>query len=286
MKKYSFIFSTVLLLLFLGQNLYGQPLMSAKELKSKVNNEDYIIVSAEKAADYAKVHVANSVNIYPFDLFKPGDIKGVLKSPAELAEIFGAAGISSDKNIVVYDNGKGVLAGRLFWIFDYLGCDNIWILDGQVDAWRKARGPLTNKATDITPATFTYSLNDDIYVSTTWVQGHLNDAGTIIVDTRSAGEYNGEKGETSRKGHIPGAINLEYKNVINDDGKLKTAEELTTIFDNAGIGTDKNVVLYCETSNRTGLVYIALKYLLKYPNVEVYDGALYEWVSDASNAVE
>jgi len=258
MKKYRFILSAVLLLLFLGQTLYGQPLMTAKELKGKVNNDTYVIISAEKAADYAKVHITNAVNIYPFDLFKPGDIKGVLKAPADLATIFGSKGISADKNIVVYDNGKGVLAGRLFWIFDYMGCDNLWILDGQVDAWRKARGPLTNQATETSTATFNYSLNESIYASTSYVQSYLNDAGTVLVDTRSAAEYNGEKGEISRKGHIPGAINLEYKQVINDNGTFKTADELASVFNTAGITNGKNVILYCETSNRTGLVICTL----------------------------
>ncbi len=46
------------------------------------------------------------------------------------------------------------------------------------------------------------------------------------------------------------------------------------------------MILYCETSARAGIVYLTLKYILEYPNVKVYDGALYEWAADAANPVE
>ena len=286
MKKKKILFGLSFILILLGLDVFGQTLISAKELKGMVNDENVIIVSARKAEDYNKSHITNAVNVYPFDLYKPGDIKGLLQTPAEMVAVFGSKGISNTKTIVVYDGAKGVLAGRLFWIFDYLGCEDVRILDGQLGAWRKARGPLTKNKTEKDAVTFNYTLEKSFIISTDAVKGYLNDSKAVMVDTRSKAEFDGEKGEITRKGHIPGAIHFEYKNVVAENGMLKKKEELQSIFSDAGITSDKKVILYCETSNRAGIVFFVLKYMLDYPDVKVYDGALYEWVADSSNPVE
>ena len=54
----------------------------------------------------------------------------------------------------------------------------------------------------------------------------------------------------------------------------------------AGITSDKEIILYCETSARAGIVYMALKTMGGYPNVKVYDGGIYEWAATASNPME
>jgi len=108
----------------------------------------------------------------------------------------------------------------------------------------------------------------------------------VIVDTRSKEEYDGEKGETMRLGRIPGAKSFDYKNVLGKGGTIKSKEELEKITQEAGLSKDKEIILYCETAIRAGIVYMALKSILEFPKVRVYEGAFYEWTADPSNPVE
>ena len=68
-------------------------------------------------------------------------------------------------------------------------------------------------------------------------------------------------------------------------GLLKPNGELKTLFESKGITSNKTAIVYCETSVRAGVIYLALKGL-GYPNVKVYDGAYIEWQATSSNKVE
>ena len=118
------------------------------------------------------------------------------------------------------------------------------------------------------------------------MKSHLGKDGFVLMDAREEDEYIGKKGETKRKGHIPGSVRLDYVEVLNEDGTLKSKDELAKIFSKAGITPDKDVAIYCETSVRAGIVFLALTSVLDYPKVRVYDGALYEWSADPDNVVE
>lgn len=261
---------------------YASDFISAKALAEISDEENVRIVSVRTPADYAKVHIENAVNVYHTDLYQEGDVKGLLKSPEEIAAVLGAQGIAESNKIVVYDGGKNTPAGRLYWILKYLGASDVQILDGQMKQWRKARKSVTKNATEIEPVTFTPTPNTAIYATIDDVKKE----GVLLVDVRSKEEFDGEKGEAARKGHIPGAIHFEYKNVLNEDDTIKTKEELESLTADAGITADKEIVLYCETSVRAGIVFAAFTSILEFPNVRVYDGALYEWAADPNNPLE
>jgi len=251
----------------------AQDLISVSELGKLLKDKNTIIVSCRKAADYKQVHIAGAVNIWHKDLYKEGEVKDLIKSPEELAKIFGANGISQDMKIVLYDAGESKYAGRVYWILKYLGAKDVKILDGHMDAWRKGRKPVTKNPTKITAVTFTPAVDNSIIATMAQVKATKG----ILVDVRDPGEYNGTEGKTKKFGHIPGAINLEFKNVTNEDGTIKTKEQLEAIFKAAGINGDKEVILYCASSVRAGIVFLALTTIMNYPNIKVYDGAFQEW---------
>ena len=285
MKYIKTLLSLTAAFLIISASVSAQALINPKELKKIMNKKEVVIISTRKADDYSKVHINNAVNVYPETLYQPGDVKGLLKSNDEIATILGNKGISADKTIIVYDGGKSVASGRLFWILKYLGCQDVKILNGELPAWRKNRMPLTKNPTDIKAVTFTANPDNNIIADQSYVQSHLNKPGTLLVDVRSKDEFDGVKGETSRKGHIPGAINFEYKKVLNENGTVKSKDDLAKLFNDAGITSDKDIILYCATSARAGIAFLALKEILDYPNVRVYDGAFYEWSANNNNEV-
>lgn len=277
-----------ILLLLLAVQLVFAGVVSAKELKALAKSGDVIIVSARQTSDYSSKHIAGAINIDHKSLYKAEGVSSMLKSADEIAKIFGEKGISADSKIVIYDTGSNKTAGRLYWIFKYLGAADVNILDGHLKGWGKIRGKVTKNATKITPTTFNAISNAAIATDMAYVKAHKDDANVVLLDVRSADEFAGTDTDKniSRYGHIPGAINLEFNAVLNDDGTIKSKDEIAAAMNTAGVTGDKEIILYCASSVRAGIVYMALVDVLGYGNVKIYDGAYYEWQSDPTNPVK
>jgi len=280
MKKINILF--VLLLLVPVSFVKSQDLISAKDLAKVYKNQDVVVVSTRKASDYKKVHIFGAVHLDHTSLYEDGPVKSMLKSPAEIGKVLGSKGIGDTKTVVLYDDGSGKYAGRLYWILDYLGAKDVKILDGHMDAWRAARKPVTKNPTKVVAATFTPKPDKSKLAS----MADVKSGAAVLVDARSAAEFNGAASTELRKGHIPGAINIEHAQMMDSKGMLKSAEELKKIFAAAGVTKDKPVILYCESSVRAGIVYFALTSVLDYTKVKVYDGAYLEWQANSANKVE
>ena len=275
----------LLLLLPVGL-VNGQDIITAAETAKLMKNDDVVVVSARTSADYKKVHITGAVHINHSDLYKDGPVKNMLNSPEEIAKVLGAAGISESKKIILYDDGSGKYAGRMYWILSYLGAKDVKVLDGHMKAWRAARKPVTKNPSNVKAVTFTPSVNKDLIASMNEVKTSIGSTTTAIIDARSSAEFGGQSETALRKGHIPGSINLEYTTVMDAQGKLKSNDALQKIFSDAGITKDKKVIIYCESGVRAGIIFLALKSALNYPNVKVYDGAYSEWQSVSANKVE
>jgi len=262
--------------------------VTAKELAKMIKSEDIVILSARNTSDYSKKHIKGAVNLYHKDFYNAEGVDSMLKPAAKIAAMLGKKGISETSKIVIYDDGAGKLAGRMYWILSYMGVTDVNLLDGHIKSWMKARKPVTQKATEITPVTFNGTVNEGIYASIDYVKAHSGDNNVIMVDVRSIEEYDGnnEDEKLQRKGHIPGAINFNYAEILNENETLKSKEDIAALLQAANITSDKEIILYCATSVRAGIVYMALTSMLDYPNVRVFDGAFYEWESDSANPVE
>ncbi len=266
---------------------FAQDIINPKDAVKMLNAKGVVIIDCNNIDDYAKVHITNSLNIWHEDLYKKeGGIDGVLKSNDELAKIFASKGVSNTSTILLYDAGSNKYSGRLYWILKYLGVKDVKIINGGMGEWQKNRLPVTKAPGKIVAANFQSAPNASIYANIQQVKKASSDPKSVLVDVRDIGEFKGTEGTTKRKGHIPSAVNIEYKKVQNASGILKTKEELEKIFTAAGVTPDKEVILYCTTSVRAGVVFMVLKTILNYPNVKVYDGAYNEWEADSANPVK
>jgi len=204
----------------------------------------------------------------------------LLKSPEELAKLLGEKGISDKDYIVVYDEGSQKYSSRVYWVLKYLGAPEVKLLHKDNNAWRKARLPLTSKPAKKEPKTFNVNLNKDILATIDFVEANLNNDNVVIIDARSKLEYAGipdKKKNKYSKGHIPGAINIPFKQVLREDKSFKSKEELQKLADEHGFTPDKTYVVYCKTGVKAAVVFVALKNILEYPDVKLYDGAYLEW---------
>lgn len=278
MKKYNVI-SLVVLFLISSFALTAQvDIIGAKDFMAlKKNNKDLIIVDANKPKNYDVNHVKGAINIDHNDLYQDGDIKGLIMSPEDLAAFFGEKGINENSKVVVYDDGSHKYTSRLYYILKYIGATDVSILHKDMDVWRAARVPLTATPASLDATTFTPTVNEAIFADIEYVKTNKDLPGFALIDCRTADEYNGVK---KSEGFIPGAININYEELLTDNGAFKSAEALAAIAAEYGITAEDELLLYCRTSVRAAVAYVAFNNILGYEKVRVYDGAYLEWVAN------
>jgi len=265
MKNIKSIF-IVLVLVFSFQGIFAQAIVDVKAMLAQT---DAIIVSAQNEADYNKVHIKGAINIDIHTLQADVPYKGKLNSTAQIATTLGAKGISQTSKIIVYDEGDMKNAGRLYWILKYMGVANVKVLDGGQKAYMAARKPITKTASTLTATTFTPKVNSAIFVDKAYVKSKVGNSGTVLFDVRSTTEF--------AEGSCQGSVNMDYKEVIGANGLIKSKEELLALFKAKGVTPEKEIIVYCATSVRAGIVYLILKDILNFSNVKVFEGAYNEW---------
>ena len=267
---------TLLAVSFLAAAVARADIISAQEVKTLMNdNENLVIIDANKYENYRSVHLEGAVHIYHTSLYQGGDVPGLIKSPAELADIFGKKGVSTNSTIVIYDDAGQLYSSRVYWILKYLGAENVRLLHKDIDVWCKAGLPLSTRPTRVDPVTFTPDPIPNLNASTDYVRDHKDDPNVVLVDVRTPAEFDGTA--KNSEGHIAGAINLNYTDLLTETGAFKEASELTDIATANGLAPEKEIIFYCRTSVRGTVSFAAFESVLGYENVKVYDGAHVEW---------
>lgn len=286
MKKIKLSLTVLLAFLVVTAQLFAaEKCLTGKEFSAlKKANKSLIVIDARKATDYAKMHIMKAVNVPHEDLYKDGPVEGLIKDPAALASYFGKKGISNTSTIVIYDDGSSKYNTRVYWVLKYLGAENVQLLHKDMNQWKMARIPLTRSVMPVKKVTFTPNVDKAILTEMPAVKAASKNASAIIIDTRDAVEYDGSFKDS--KGHIPGAISIPYKEVLKANDSFKSKAELEALASKYKLAADKEIIVYCITSVRASVVFFALKNILGYSNIKVYDGAYNEWVSNANNPID
>ena len=253
-------------------------LVSGTSVESSIGEANLVIIDARSSTAYAASHIPHAININYGDYFTFG--KG-LKSVTTLNSLLSNAGLTTGMTLVIYDNTAASFgaAGRLFWMFEYLGCNDVHILDGGWDKWvADSRNTETTTRT-LPAATFAADVQTPLKITYPQIHGKLGASGFAIIDTRTDEEYIGWQlyGE-ARGGHIPGAIQIPYAWYLNPDETVLNYGDLSAMFETRGVTPDKEVAAYCTCGIRSGFAYFLLR-LMGYPTAANYDGSIAEWSS-------
>lgn len=248
------------------------------ELQAAQTTADVLLLDLCSAEHYAVGHLPGALH-FPTSALISGEppATGRLPAPAKLAQALAAVGWMPGCTVVVYDDEGGPWAGRFLWTMDVIGSGNCHFLNGGKTAWLHDGLALTTDIPPVKPATeaeLSYDLTlaldaDDILAAGS------SSAGMQVWDARSHEEYTGEKVLSARGGHIPGAIHLEWLELLDKQRGQRLRHDLRDYVTSKGFNLTQPIVTHCQTHRRSGLTYVAAKSLGA--PIAAYPGSWSEW---------
>ncbi|EFX4151709.1 3-mercaptopyruvate sulfurtransferase [Shigella sonnei] len=240
------------------------------------------------AQEYLNGHIPGAVF---FDIEALSDhtspLPHMLPRPETFAVAMRELGVNQDKHLIVYDEGNLFSAPRAWWMLRTFGVEKVSILGGGLAGWQRDDLLLEEGAVELPEGEFNAAFNPEAVVKVTDVLLASHENTAQIIDARPAARFNAEVDEPRpglRRGHIPGALNVPWTELVRE-GELKTTDELDAIIFGRGVSYDKPIIVSCGSGVTAAVVLLALA-TLDVPNVKLYDGAWSEWGARADLPVE
>jgi thiosulfate/3-mercaptopyruvate sulfurtransferase len=204
---------------------------------------------------------------------------------AAFERLMAQSGIANDTTVILYGDNNNWFAAWALWQMKLHGHEDVRLMNGGRRKWLEEGRELTTETPRIVPASYTAAAPD--LTLRTFLPEALQaaqDRSQAFVDVRSPDEFSGKilappglPESCQRGGHIPGAANIPWGQVCNEDGTFKPYDALKALYAAKGITGDKPVIAYCRIGERSSHSWFVLKYLLGYPEVKNYDGSWTEW---------
>jgi thiosulfate/3-mercaptopyruvate sulfurtransferase len=189
-------------------------------------------------------------------------------------------GLGDGNKIIVYDTTPMTGACRVWWMFRAMGHKDVAVLDGGLPKWMAEGRPVVDDPTPPRERHFTARLDNTLVRSIDDVRGLLDSKREQVVDARAANRFRGEVPEPRaglRSGHMPGAFNLPYNDLLDaKSGTMLADAALKARIAASGIDPSRKVTASCGSGVTACVVGLAL-YLTGAPEAAIYDGSWTEW---------
>jgi thiosulfate/3-mercaptopyruvate sulfurtransferase len=243
------------------------------DTKSKAN---VLLVDTRPFSDYINGHIPGAVNL---DLMQfhwvDTSARGIEQFNRQMKLLISYLGVAEDKLIVFYDHISGPSAARGVWLLLYFSHEKAALLDGGFLGWCNIRGSIETKSNAFTHCKSNNQPNVKILADFRTVKSAINKQDSVaIIDTRSESEYTGSVVRAARAGHIPSAINIDWKNNLESNGTFKDDRKLRSIY--STIKKNDEIIVYCQGGYRAANTFVVLK-TMGYKHVRMYLGSWGEW---------
>ncbi|HXQ10736.1 MAG TPA: 3-mercaptopyruvate sulfurtransferase [Caulobacteraceae bacterium] len=275
---------------------FPDPIVSTAELAERLGTDDLVVIDAtwfmpatprDARAEYAEQQIPGAVF---FDIDEISDDESVLPhmlpSPAVFSAHARRMGVNPESEIVVYDAHGLFSAARAWWSFRAMGHAAVRVLDGGLPAWIAEGRPLEAGERPPAPGRFEARPDAGLVRDLARVRAALAGRGEQLLDARSRARFLGEAPEPRpglRSGHMPGALNLPFDEVL-ETGRLLDAAELRRRFANAGVDLGSPIVTTCGSGVTASVLALALARLGAW-RTAVYDGSWSEWGARADTPI-
>ena len=236
---------------------------------------------------YEQGHVAGAIGLDWRKDLQQRPVRDLL-SKEQLETLLSTHGVVPNTTIAVYGDNNNWFAAWFFWLLKYYGHKDVRLVNGGRVKWL-AESRATTTAVPTYPTSQYKASNPDgsIRALREYVLETVEKNGKKLVDVRSPKEFSGEliapenlpQEGAQRAGHIKGAANVPWATAVAEDGRFKTAAELTAIYGAKGLDGSKETIAYCRIGERSSHTWFVLKYLLGHEKVRNYDGSWTEYGS-------
>ena len=267
-------------------------LYSPKEVENLLSKDNVVIVDIREEEDYNKSHIPGAISIPDIFFFLAETTKEGLKEFQEKFQaLFSAAGITSDKTVILYEDAFDKRYGascRGYWFLTYLGHPNAGILDGGFSAWTKAGLAVDDKVPSPTPSNFKLNIQSDIIATKDEVLASFDNPNIKLLDNRDREEWTGKSSSpygvdfAPRKGRLPGARWIEWYNFMEQTEGLpyfKSPEKIRALCAEYGLYPDDDIIIYCFKGARVSNTFVAMQ-LAGFKHLRNYLGSWNEWSRD------
>jgi thiosulfate/3-mercaptopyruvate sulfurtransferase len=205
----------------------------------------------------------------------------------DLETTLGRFGISSNTQVVMYDQDAGMYASRMWWMLRYMGHDAAAVLDGGWAKWLREQRPTRSGEESRTAKVFTAHRRKELRVLLDRVQAAADDASLQLVDARAPERFEGTNEPLDRAaGHIPGAVNHFFRRNVSADGVMLPPDRLRDQFQEViGDRSPEQVVMYCGSGVTACQNLLAMEHA-GLPGAKLYVGSWSEWSADPTRPVE
>lgn len=202
----------------------------------------------------------------------------------QFAERMSQLGVSPGDRVVLYDDSLIRSAARAWFILALYGFDTVAILDGGLGKWKAEGRALDSGVAGCPTSAFPVPKKRGALRFKQDMLDNCESRSEQTVDARDAARFAGEEGSGS-SGHIPGARNVPFGMLFNDDGTYRTPEAIAATFAGAGVDMDAPVVTACNSGMTACVLAFGLHRAGK-EDVAVYDGSWLEWGDDPDTPKE
>lgn len=272
-----------------------EPLVSTEWLSEHLNDVDLVILdstflvkldengimyseSGKDTYDLAHIPNAGFADLLGELSDQDSEYELWMPSPIKFAKAMEALGVGNNSRVVLYSRSDPTVAARVWWMLRWIGIDQVAILDGGMNAWKKEGRAISNKAVSKPQNQITIALRPDLIANQDQVRAAINNDEIILLDALPIEHYRGDFAIYPRPGHIESANNMPSMELV-DGSYYRSYDELDLMFDDE---RRKPIITYCGGGVAAASLAFNM-HRLGFENVSVYMGSLQEWTSDLTN---
>lgn len=206
-----------------------------------------------------------------------------LPKPEVFVDWLAAHGVNHETQIIAYDSAGGAIAGRLWWLCQWIGHQRCAVLNGGLSAWE------TIAITDSKPVSTTGHGNivrQTALVTSVNTPELVKHKTAVIIDAREYPRFLGEQEPIDPvAGHIPSAISYPFVQNLDNNGKFLSRKALQLRFKSLHEQCNgKELIMYCG-SGVTAIHNILAMDVAGFNRPTLYEDSWSGWILDSDRKI-